>query len=97
MGCGRDPLTPGGLKDECVMAYHMARLTVYLPDELEKSVRALAKASGATVNKWITAQLTNVVRTCWSPEFLSAAGADTDFPEIENARYGTDAKREALD
>jgi hypothetical protein len=75
----------------------MAHFTVYLPDEMEERVRALAKASGASVNKWIALQISNVVRRSWSPEFLAAAGADPDFPEIGSGSYGADAPREALD
>jgi hypothetical protein len=75
----------------------MAHLTVYLPDEIERQVRALAKADGISVNKWITARLTDVASKSWPPAFLSAAGADPDFPEIEDAPFGRDAQRESLD
>jgi hypothetical protein len=75
----------------------MAHLTVYLPDDIEYRVRALAKASGATVNKWIASQLSNAVKKSWSPGFIAAAGADPDFPEVEKATYGADGDREAID
>jgi len=75
----------------------MAHVTVYLPNDLEQLLRALAKAEGLSVNKWIAARLTDVARKSWSPAFLAAAGADPDFPEIEDAPFGTDAVRESLD
>jgi hypothetical protein len=75
----------------------MAHLTLYLPTEIEKQVRAHAKAEGMTVNRWIATQITRVVQKSWSPEFLAAAGADPDFPEIEEATYGSNAPREPLD
>lgn len=75
----------------------MAHLTVYLPDDIEQQVRALAKADGISVNKWITARLTDVANTSWSPAFLAAAGADPDFPDVEEGPFGPDARRESLD
>jgi predicted transcriptional regulator len=75
----------------------MAHLTVYLPDDIEERARALAKANGASVNKWIASQISAAVRRSWSPEFLAAGGADPDFPEVETLEYGTDSGREAID
>jgi hypothetical protein len=75
----------------------MAHLTVYLPDDIEQQVRALAKADGISVNKWITARLTSVANKSWPPAFLAAAGTDPDFPEIEDGPFGVDAGRESLD
>jgi hypothetical protein len=63
----------------------MGRLVVYLPDDTEQRVRALAKSDSISVNKWITARLMDVASKSWSPAFLAAAGADPDFPEIEDS------------
>ena len=62
----------------------VAYVSVYLSDEIEQQVRALAKAADMSVNEWIAARLTDVVSRSWSPAFLAAAGADPDFPEIED-------------
>lgn len=75
----------------------MAHFTVYLSDEIEQQVRALAKADGVSMNKWIAARLTDAANRSWSPAFLAAAGADPDFPEIEDGLFATDARRESLD
>ena len=75
----------------------MAHLTVYLPDDIEQQVRALAKAAGLSVNKWIATRLADVATNSWPPAFLAAAGADPDFPEIEDGPLGVDAQRESLD
>ena len=75
----------------------MVRVTVYLPDNMEQQVRALAKADGISVNKWIAARLTSVAKKSWAPEFLATAGADPDFPEIEDSPFGADAGRDSLD
>jgi hypothetical protein len=75
----------------------VAHLTVYLPDDIEQQVRALAKADGISVNKWIAARLADVARRSWSPAFLAAAGADPGFPELEDGPFGADAPREPLE
>ena len=74
----------------------MARLTVYLSDEIEERVRTLAQAEGVSINKWISSQISRAARASWSPEFLAAAGADPDFPDPRPTRFGADAFREKL-
>jgi hypothetical protein len=58
---------------------------------------ALGPSDGISVNQWITARLADVAKKARSPAFLAAAGADPDFPEIEDTPFGTDAQREPLD
>jgi len=69
----------------------------YCRKQLEQQVRALAKADGISVNKWIAARVADVAHKSWSPAFLAAAGADPDFPEIEDRAFGSDARRESLE
>jgi hypothetical protein len=65
-----------------------------LPAEIERQVRAYAKAERMTLNRWIANQITKVVQQSWSPEFLAAGGADPDFPEIEEATFRSNTPRE---
>ena len=77
----------------------MARLTIYLPDEVEKQVRKAARAARISVSKWVAQRVAKSVETSLPPEFLALAGAFRDFPDAEELRqgYGADVPRESLD
>ena len=77
----------------------MANITIYLPDEVEKRVRAAAATEGAPVSRWIAKRLAELVESAWPAEFLKLAGAFPDFPEEADLRagYGSDAAREPLE
>jgi len=74
----------------------MPNLTIYLPEDVVEKARALAKTSGASVNRWISSQIATTVHRSWSPGFLAAGGADPDFPEFQEPAYGPDGARELL-
>jgi hypothetical protein len=73
----------------------MAKITIYLPGDLEKKVRKTARAQGRPVSRWIAWQLARIVESGWSREFLRAAGSIPDFPAVEELRrgYGKDSRR----
>ena len=74
----------------------MPNVTIYLPGEIERRVRKAAKAEGTSVSRWIATRVSSVVENSWSPKFIAAAGADPDFPEIDEISYGADSPRENL-
>lgn len=77
----------------------MAHLTIYLPADVEKRVRKEAKAAKTSVSKWVAERVTKSVQSSWPSEFLAAAGAFPDFPDVRELRksYGKDVRREKLD
>lgn len=77
----------------------MARLTIYLTDDLERRARKAAKTAKVSVSKWVADRIGQFVDTAWPPEFLALAGAFPDFPDADELRngYGTDVPRERLD
>jgi hypothetical protein len=74
----------------------MARLTIYLTDDVERRVRKAAKAS---ISKWVADRVSQSAETSWPPEFLALAGAFPDFPDADDLRkgYGDNVPRESLD
>jgi len=77
----------------------MANITIYLPDEIERKARKAARDRKTSVSRWIAEEVEKSLKTSWPKEFLDAAGAFPDFPEVEELRrgYGNDAPRERLD
>ena len=77
----------------------MARVTIYLSDDVEQRVRKAARAARESVSKWVADRVVSAVETSWPPEFLALAGAFPDFPDAVELRtgYGDDVPRETLD
>jgi hypothetical protein len=77
----------------------MAKITIYLPDEIERKARKTAKQNHTSVSRWIADQVTEKLNNTWPPEVLATFGSCPDFPSQEELRsgYGEDAAREPLD
>jgi hypothetical protein len=77
----------------------MAKITIYLPDELERKARKTARQNHLSVSRWIADQVAQKLSNTWPPEFLEALGSCPDFPDLEELRrgYGEDVRREYLD
>jgi hypothetical protein len=77
----------------------MANVTIYLPDPVEAKARKAAKATRQSLSRWVADQVLRSVESNWSREFLDAAGAVPDFPDVNSLRtgYGSDSAREELD
>jgi predicted transcriptional regulator len=76
----------------------MAKITIYLPDEVEARVRKAARKEHTSVRRWIASQVIEKVNAAWPVEVLEAFGAIPDFPDAEELRrgYGEDARREPI-
>jgi hypothetical protein len=77
----------------------MAKITIYLPDDIERKARTAARRNRTSVSRWVAAEVKRKLDDKWSPEFLAAAGSCPDFPSLEELRrgYGQDSPRESLD
>jgi hypothetical protein len=69
----------------CTFRY-MARITIYLRDDLAAKARKAAKAMREPVSRWIAAQIERSVGETWPQAVLDAAGALPDFPELSELR-----------
>ncbi len=76
----------------------MAQITIYLPDDIESKAREAAKAKKESVSRWIADQVLHNLEDRWDERVLGAAGAISDFPDLEEIRagYGQDMHRESL-
>ncbi len=77
----------------------MAKMTIYLPDEIERKARRAARDQHVSVSRWLADEVKRSLDDRWPPEFLAAAGSCPDFPSVEELRsgYGKDAARECVD
>jgi hypothetical protein len=77
----------------------MAKITIYLPDEIERKARNVARKKRVSVSRWLADQVKRSLDDRWPPEFLEAAGSCRDFPDSAELRsgYGRDARRESFD
>ena len=77
----------------------MAKLTIYLPDDIERKARSAARRKRVSVSRWVAGEIKRNLQSSWPPEFLAAAGSCPDFPDAKELRkgYGQDAPRETLD
>jgi hypothetical protein len=77
----------------------MSQLTIYLPDEVEKKARKVAKAQGKSVSRWVATQIVSGLAEGWPQGVLDAAGAFPEFPDLASIRqgYGKDAPRESME
>lgn len=64
----------------------MGQLNVYVPDDLEKKIKAQAKCEGKSVSAYVVdAVRQRIEPEGWSPEFLSLLGSEpTEFPDVED-------------
>lgn len=74
----------------------MAKVTIYLADELEKKARKAAKAGGTSLSRWLAGEVERRLDDAAPPEVLKAAGAFREIPELSELRegYGEDSPRE---
>jgi hypothetical protein len=77
----------------------MAAIEIRLSEAVEAKARAVAKASGKTVSRWIADQIVKAVDDSWPAGVLGAAGAMPDFPSVKQIRkgYGRDTPRESME
>jgi hypothetical protein len=77
----------------------MAKITIYLPDDIERKARKAARQRKTSVSRWIAEGVKRNLDSEWPPEFLAALGSCPDFPSQEELRkgYGEDSPRKSLD
>jgi hypothetical protein len=77
----------------------MPNITVYLPDDVARDARRIARKENLPFSRWVAALIARHMRSGTAPGVLSAAGAIPDFPSVDELRsgYGSDAEREGLE
>jgi hypothetical protein len=73
----------------------MGQMSIYLNDELEKTVRARAADAGMSVSAYVAAAVEAMAKGQWPKSFLDALGSIPDFPTAEEirAQFPPDPKR----
>jgi len=76
----------------------MGQVTIYLDDEIEKRMKANAKAMKLSKSKWIANVIREKLVDEWPPNVRELAGSWEDFPTSEEIRETgqRDITREAL-
>jgi hypothetical protein len=64
----------------------MARISIHLPDAIERKVRKAAKANGQSRSRWIAGQIAERLDDTWPAGVLNAAGSFPEFPDVEEIR-----------
>ena len=76
----------------------MGQVTIYLEDEIEEKMSAVAKSEHVSKSKWIASLIKAKVASEWPESIVRLAGAwkDLSLAEEGRANLGQDVEREAL-
>jgi len=76
----------------------MAQITIYIPNDLESQIKAIASSLNISISKFISTLIEQKVQNEWSHNSRKLAGAWDDFPRLEEIRanQGKDAERESF-
>ena len=76
----------------------MAQVTIYIPNDLESQVKAIASSLNISISKFISTTLEQKVKNEWSASSRKLAGTWSDFPTLQEIRdnQGKDAPREVF-
>jgi hypothetical protein len=74
----------------------MAQVTIYIPNDLESQIKAMASSLNISISKFISTLLEQKVQNEWSYSSRKLAGSWDDFPTLQEIRanQGQDAQRE---
>ena len=74
----------------------MAQVTIYISNDLESQIKAMASSLNISISKFISTLLEQKVQNEWSHDSRKLAGAWDDFPTLQEIRanQGQDAQRE---
>ena len=74
----------------------MAQVTIYIPNDLESQIKAMASSLNISISKFISTLLEQKVQNEWSYSGKKLAGSWDDFPTLQEIRanQGQDALRE---
>lgn len=76
----------------------MAQVTIYIPNDLESQIKAMAGSLNVSISKFISTLIEQKVQNEWSQNSRKLAGSWDDFPSLDEIRanQGQDAQREAF-
>ena len=64
----------------------MAQVTIYIPNDLESQVKAMASSLNISISKFISTLIEQKVQNEWSHSSKKLAGAWDDFQELQEIR-----------
>ncbi len=76
----------------------MAQVTIYIANELESQVKAMATSLNISISKFISTTLEQKMQNEWSHSSRELAGSWNDFPTLQEIRdnEGKDTPRETF-
>jgi len=76
----------------------MAQVTIYMANDLETQIKAMASSLNISISKFISTILEQKVQNEWSSGSRKLAGSWDDFPTLQEIRanQGDDVQREAF-
>lgn len=76
----------------------MTQVTIYIANELESQVKAMATSLNISIGKFISTTLEQKMQNEWSHSSRKLAGSWNDFPTLEEIRdsEGKDVPRETF-
>ncbi len=74
----------------------MAQVTIYIANDLESQVKAMASSLNISMSKFISTLIEQKVQNEWSHDIEKLAGTWDDFPTLQDIRanQGQDTLRE---
>ena len=74
----------------------MAQVTIYISNDLESQIKAMASSLNISISKFISTLLEQKVQNEWSYSSRKLAGSWDDFPTLQEIRanQGQDSQRE---
>jgi len=64
----------------------MAQVTIYIANELENQIKAMATSLNISVSKFISTTLEQKIKNEWSHSSRKLVGSWDDFPTLEEIR-----------
>lgn len=76
----------------------MTQVTIYIANELESQVKAMATSLNISISKFISTTLEQKMQNEWSHSSRKLAGSWNDFPTLQEIRdsEGKDVPRETF-
>jgi hypothetical protein len=74
----------------------MAQVTIYIPNDLESQIKAMASSLNISISKFISTLLEQKIQNEWSYNSRKLAGSWDNFPTLQEIRanQGQDSLRE---
>lgn len=67
----------------------MAKITIYIDNNLEKKIKEVSKNTGQSISKYILNTIEQKLNNSWNEDIKNLSGSWSDFPTLEEIRSNT--------